>query len=88
MSKIAFSFKPKRSKRLPAHFFKDSPLIPLRRADGKPVTIRNFKNSECRWPYGGPAADMLMCGRPVEAAPYCKEHRAAAYRCEKPGRDG
>lgn len=77
--KIGFSFGTRRRKNLPAYLFKDSPLVPVRRANGKPVTIRNFKETECRWPYGGPAADMLMCGRAVECAPYCKEHRAIAY---------
>lgn len=77
--KFAFSFRRKSCRKLPAYLFKDSPLEPMRRADGKPVTIRNFKESECRWPYGGPSADMLMCGRHAKHAPYCAEHSAVAY---------
>lgn len=55
-------------------------IAPQMRADGKPVTIRNHGNKECVWPYGAPGADMLLCGRVVDCAPYCKTHRAVAYR--------
>lgn len=54
-------------------------LPPQARGDGSPVTIENCATRECRWPYGLPAMDMVLCGRPVEKAPWCKEHRAAAY---------
>lgn len=84
MTEIAFTFQPKGGKKNGIHNFKDSPLIPVRRADGMPVTIRNFKDGECRWPYGAPGGDMLMCGRPTVCAPYCAEHRKAAYQPSKP----
>lgn len=51
-------------------------LKPIKRADGSAVTIRNCAAHECRWPYGLPDPDMMLCGRQIEKGPYCAVHRA------------
>lgn len=52
-------------------------LMPHARPDGEAVTIANVRNKECRWPYGDESADMVMCGRTVDAgSPYCVRHHA------------
>lgn len=53
-------------------------LPPLRCLDGHPTTIRFIKEGQCRWPYGNPRADMVMCGREIEHGAYCAEHHQMA----------
>lgn len=60
----------------------DGDLRPRFRADGKPVTMRNCHQGECRWPYGVPRPDMLLCGRPAEKS-FCEAHEALAFKSLK-----
>lgn len=53
---------------------------PVSRETGEMVTMRNCTSRECRWGYGLPRADMVLCGREaVQRGPWCEEHRAAVY---------
>jgi hypothetical protein len=56
------------------------PSAPL----AEPVTtaekVAALSSAVCHWPCGDPRhSDFRFCGSPVEAPPYCAEHRAAAY---------
>lgn len=55
-------------------------LKPVSRETGEAVTLRNCKGNECRWGYGPPHADMVLCGRKtVQRTPWCEEHGVMAY---------
>lgn len=44
-------------------------------------TILTIRSNECRWPYGTPGtADFFLCGAPADPGPYCRGHRAIAWR--------
>ena len=52
------------------------------RHPGKPITIYQLRNSDCRWPLGEPTQrpPFLYCGEPArEGEPYCPGHRVKAY---------
>lgn len=56
-------------------------LHPQRRKGGGFVTMENCARQECRWPYGEPGAEMMMCGRAITPGkPYCADHQAAVPR--------
>jgi len=54
-------------------------LDPVSHETGNSITLENCTNDQCRWGYGLPAADMVLCGRPTVRGPWCAKHREIAY---------
>lgn len=46
------------------------------------VTVRR---GQCRWPYGDPGEDFVLCGRPVVRGAFCDGHAAVGYRAPPGG---
>lgn len=42
--------------------------------------IVSVRSGQCRWPYGDPGKDLILCGRPVVRGAFCAGHAAVAYR--------
>lgn len=82
-----FVFMPKGYKKQPRRCVTDTDgsLEPLRDDRGRATTQRTVQRKQCRWPYGNPAADVVMCGRPIVTALYCAEHHRAAFPKTKTG---
>lgn len=65
---------------------KPEELLPIvSRETNELVTLRNCTSRQCRWGYGPPDADMILCGREtVMRGPWCAGHRAMTYLRDKP----
>jgi hypothetical protein len=62
-----------------------SELLPMPRPGGQLVTLANCTKLECRWPYGPVCPAMILCGRPMDGAPYCGAHHVLAGTKQKVG---
>lgn len=52
-----------------------APARPFRGPD-----IVSVRKGQCRWPYGDPGKDLVLCGRPVVRGAFCAGHAAVGYR--------
>lgn len=56
---------------------------PVRPDDGPDIV--SVGAGQCRWPYGDPGSDLVLCGRRVARGAYCAGHAALAYRAPPGG---